>query len=743
MRRSSESRDLGGARRRLGMGRPSLAPAKPPPAAPPAGVPDLEGPEEEVAGEKDLRLGQILVENRASSPEQIEQCLKIQDDLGSLGAETVPKLGELLVRKGFASVDQVEQALELQEAVGRTCPSCGVFSPALVLDMGSGESCPHCGTMFGPRTRAIVAATREDSDRVPKLIPQLKPHLPEEPELRTLGKYELIKVLGWGSMGVVYDALDTSLNRKVALKLLHPLPGGGLRESAQDVQQFVKEARLSANLPKHPNIVTVYEAGLLESRHFIAMERIEGLPLSSWRRRGSITIRQQVKLLRDVALAVHHAHENGILHCDLKPQNVMIDERRRPFVTDFGLARRPGCDPWAQLEDGMTAGTPAYMSPEQARGLLQLDRRTDVYSLGTMLYEIVTGRIPFRAQTAEELLGKTVKDPVRPPSTVARSLASIDPHKALDKICLKALAKKPAHRYPTARALADDITRWLRGEAVKGSEPRRDPRLKWAAIAASVALVAAAYVGLKAWDASDRAPDPPKADALVQARRELDRTREALEAKAKADAAALDAERQKLAELQAKVKSRPAAEPVAIAARDPVEWLVVGPFPNLGIDEVLPPETLLDPAVPMRGKVGEVRWRKVLPELRTAGSGRAAVFDFTALFTPHTKAVAYAAIHVRAPASMDALLHVGSDDGVKVWANGTVIHRSEAPRGLKIDEDRVSFRLLKGWNLLLFKVTQWDQGWALSARISDDSLRPVEGLEYDSMGDLPQAALGR
>src|SRR4029079_3990322 len=179
--------------------------------------------------------------------------------------------------------------------------------------------CPHCGTKFPPRKRVSIGAVKEESDKVPKLAPALEPHLPQapvSPELKHLGKYELLKELGRGSMGVVYEALDTSLNRKGALKLLHPLPGAGFRESAQDVQQFVKEAQLSANLPKHPHIVTVYEAGLLEHRHFIAMERIERPPLSAWRRKSSVTIRQQARLLRDVALAVHHAHENGILHCD-------------------------------------------------------------------------------------------------------------------------------------------------------------------------------------------------------------------------------------------------------------------------------------------------------------------------------------------------------------------------------------------------------------------------------------------
>jgi hypothetical protein len=363
-----------------------------------------------------------------------------------------------------------------------------------------------------------------------------------------------------------------------------------------------------------------------------------------------------------------------------------------------------------------------------------------------MLYEIFTGRLPFRAKTAEELLNKTVSEPVRSPSSVARSLSAIDPAKAIDAICLKALAKKPAHRYATARAFADDLTRWLRGEPLPGKPARRDPRKDWIMTSAALGAAVAAWLILQLWGGTESEPvaTPVRSDELRQARLELDRARLAMEQKSKADATALEAERRKVAALQEQAKEH-AATPVlpAFAAHEPVEWLVAGPFENRGLDDVLPPERSINLAAGMTGKVGMVRWKKGLPELRSAASGRAAVFDFAAMFTPNTQTSAYALLHVKSPSAMDATLLVGSDDGVKIWANGTVVHRHEQARGVKIDEDQVPFRLLKGWNQLLFKVTQGNNAWGLSVRITDGSLKPIDDLEYDLLGDLPRAMTSR
>jgi tRNA A-37 threonylcarbamoyl transferase component Bud32 len=288
------------------------------------------------------------------------------------------------------------------------------------------------------------------------------------PPMAPFGKYKLVRELGRGGMGIVYEAIESGLGRKVALKMMIVSPHTNPKDAKMDEERFLREAQLSASLTKHPNIVGVYEVGVIDGRRYLAMELIDGKPMSDWHEGEGITLRQEVEVLRAVALAVHHAHEHDVIHRDLKPQNILIDAKSEPHVTDFGLAKMVGENLSVSLTGaGMVVGTPAYISPEQAQGLKSTDRRTDVYALGVMLFEIITGRHPFTGGTAMEILMKASKNPVPSASAMLKVRLSPVQAKGLDDICQKALAKKANDRYRTAAAFAADLEKWLQGEEVK------------------------------------------------------------------------------------------------------------------------------------------------------------------------------------------------------------------------------------------------------------------------------------
>ncbi len=340
---------------------------------------------------------------------------------------------------------------------------------------------------------------------------------------RTVGKYALIRELGRGGMGVVYEATDTQIQRKVALKLMLPRPGQKPDQAEQERQRFAREAQMAAKL-KHPGIVTLYEAGEIQGRRYLAMELIQGRAFSDWLAAKGLGLRAKVPVLRDIALAVHHAHEQGVLHRDLKPQNILVDAQNKPVVMDFGLAKAMGGDTGLSLTgDGLVVGTPAYMSPEQARGAKTVDGRTDVYSLGVMLYEMLAGRKPFEGETAIEILMKASKE--RPSLPSSTRITALDPalDRTIENICLKAMEKNPGDRYATARAFALDLDRWLKGEAVAISTVRRRVGVSrktnpWVWISAAAGLALVVILGL----ALRPSPPPPSADAeLARARRLL------------------------------------------------------------------------------------------------------------------------------------------------------------------------------------------------------------------------------
>jgi tetratricopeptide (TPR) repeat protein len=273
-------------------------------------------------------------------------------------------------------------------------------------------------------------------------------------------------------MGVVYEAVDTELKRRVAIKMMLQFPSLDPAQTQEGEERFLREARLGAGLQKHPNLVCVHEAGILEGQRYMVMEFIDGQPFNLWRKSKSPPLKDQVRLLRDVARAVHHAHEQGIIHRDLKPANILVDQKGRPHVTDLGLSKRVSQEASLTLSaPGAVVGTPAYMSPEQAQGLKTVDRRTDIYSLGIVLYEILTGRLPFTGNSPVQIIMKIVQSDVTPPSALLKSLKET-PDRALEKICLQALAKNPDDRPATAALLADDLARWLKGEEVQSIAPK-------------------------------------------------------------------------------------------------------------------------------------------------------------------------------------------------------------------------------------------------------------------------------
>ncbi len=361
---------------------------------------------------------------------------RVTHALGSSGFES----GELLVEPFDLDPEELEQSDPSQPGLGSVGTSEVFVAPF------SRHGSLTCTARSGAGSSSAIAAAGQSDSRISGV------DLGSGGEL-DLGRFRLLDILGEGQHATVYRAYDPILERNVALKV----PRQGLIRTAKALERFLGEAKALARL-RHPRIVPVFEAGCAGKRHYIAMALIEGRNLADRIVEGPVPLRRAVEIIADLAEALAYAHAEGIVHRDVKPANIRLDDRDAVYLMDFGIAYRPESGE-VPLPPGRILGTPAYVAPEQAQGgQTDVQPASDQYSLGVVLYELLCGQPPFCGPPSYVLFHTIHREPSSP--------HALDPNipRTVAAICLKALSKRPERRYVSCQKFADDLRGWLAGE---------------------------------------------------------------------------------------------------------------------------------------------------------------------------------------------------------------------------------------------------------------------------------------
>ena len=379
------------------------------------------------------------------------------------------------------------------------CPQCGLTSPPGVI------ACPQCktplpvrpasasspspGTLFGNEANPTVAGKGGTFGSLGNAAAAIPKAPPSESTLKLGmvlgGRYEILQQLGEGGMGAVYKVHDTELERVIALKVIRP----ELAQTPEVLNRF-KQELIIARKVTHKNVSRIYDLAEADGVKFITMEFIEGRSLTSLlQEKGKLEPKQAAGVIVQICRALDAAHSEGVIHRDLKPQNIMLDAHNRVIVMDFGIAR--SVEIGSMTQTGVVLGTPAYMSPEQAKGE-ELDARSDIFTVGIIFYELLTGHSPYKAETALESLYKRTSEPVRPPIEVAPQIP-----KPLSDIAVRCLEIDKDKRYASASDVLNDLEAWAGGalgtRVIIPAKRSRLEKIGWVALAALAVLAAAVF----------------------------------------------------------------------------------------------------------------------------------------------------------------------------------------------------------------------------------------------------------
>jgi len=407
------------------------------------------------SGSRDLELLLLAVQHGVLSNNQVEECLRAWEEKHGIAPGRPPApLQSVAVQKGYVSEKRLKELASKQRPddpgltairveVVMACRSCGTEK---TLPLEAALQPPRCSKCQGAlRFQKQAGGTKVTPYRGP--MPEEVRKALQDPQNR-FAKYVLLYKLGVGGMGEVWHAWDTVLNRSVALKF--PRTTG-----EEEIRRLYLEAQGAGSFT-HPNVASIYEIAEADGRHYIAMQYIQGKTAEELARAKKPETREIVRWVRDAALGVHYAHERGVIHRDLKPANVMIDTEGRVYVMDFGLAKLAGGEGSGTVS-GVILGTPAYMPPEQAAANAgQVDRRSDVYSLGATLYVLLSGRRPFEGESATDILVQIL---TAEPSPLRQAWPEAPWE--LEAIVTRAMSRTREGRYETAKAFADDLDRFL------------------------------------------------------------------------------------------------------------------------------------------------------------------------------------------------------------------------------------------------------------------------------------------